>query len=99
MKRAISITSLETRRAAVGVFASLVLSLAGCHQFEEHRDSLSALNSTGRYDQVAAILDDPKTRAQYGSKNELLWQLDRGAIALALHQDDETIRLLEDAER
>lgn len=72
---------------------------AGCNSsFSRHRDQLRALHAAGMYDRAAAEMDDPKVRRLYGAKNDLLWKLDRGAVALALDDNDRTIDLLNEAE-
>ncbi len=73
--------------------------LAGCREFQQHREGIARLHAAGRYDEVARELDDPKIHAMYGSKSETLWKLDRGSTALALGQNDQAIDLLEQAER
>jgi hypothetical protein len=70
----------------------------GCREFANHRMQLGSLHASGNYDQAAATLDDPKSHDLYGKKNELLWHLDRGAIALARDDQDKAIELLEKAE-
>jgi hypothetical protein len=79
------------------LFGLLLLGVAGC-AFDDHREQLEGLYSAGRFDEAAAALDDPKVRKLYGSKAEVLWKLDRGAVALALHDGGRTISLLNDAE-
>jgi uncharacterized protein len=81
---------------ALLIFAALFL--GGCRQFQDHRTSLATLHAVGRYDQAAAVLDEPRTRQAYGDRNEVLWHLDRGAVALALGEVDQAIELLETAE-
>lgn len=56
------------------------------------------MHAAGAYQQAAAMLDDEKTQRAYGDRNEVLWHLDRGAIALAMGEDDLAIELLERAE-
>lgn len=73
--------------------------LAGCRQFQEHRLAIDELHASGRYADIAAILDDPQTQKLYGSKSRVLLDLDRGATALALNDTTTTIAKLEDAER
>lgn len=80
--------------------ALLVLIGAGCSRpFASHRDTLAGLYAAGRYDLAAAELDNPENRKLYGSKNQVLWEMDRGAVAQALHDHDTTVKLLEQAER
>lgn len=75
-----------------------MLAASGCREFANHRASLESLAATGQYSQAAAVLDDPKVRAEYGTRNEVLWELDRGTVALALKEDDAAIKLLSEAE-
>lgn len=84
--------------AAVVAVGTAVL-CSGCTQFQDHRASLASLHASGRYEQAAAILDDPETRKSYGERNEVLWHLDRGAIALAMGESDLVITHLERAEQ
>jgi hypothetical protein len=79
------------------VFGVLAAVLPGC-AFDDHRAELETLYAAGRYDRAAARLDEPEVRKLYGSKAELLWKMDRGALALALDDDDTTIALLNEAE-
>ena len=73
--------------------------LAGCSAFEDHRAALSQLAAGGHYAQAAAALDDPETRELYGNKSALLWELDRGSVALAQGHDGLAVELLERAEQ
>jgi hypothetical protein len=72
--------------------------LAGCREYENTQANLEAMYASGRFDQAAAALDDPKTRDIFGPKNDVLWKLDRGSVALALRDDTKTIEILNDAE-
>lgn len=51
------------------------------------------------YERAAEVLDDPATRRLYGERDEALWDLDRGAVALALDDHQTAFERLEDAER
>jgi uncharacterized protein len=97
-------THMSLFRLAVSVLALLLASgmaggMAGCRQFAEHREQVSVLHASGDYEAAAATLDDPRVKARYGARNEVLWQLDRAAVALAQGDNELTIRLLEEAER
>src|SRR5262245_19234653 len=82
--------------ALLGISA---IALPGCvTPFAAHRQELETLAASGAYEQAAATLDDPKTKDLYGAKNQVLWELDRGAVALALSQHDTAIDLLNRAE-
>jgi hypothetical protein len=72
--------------------------LAGCREFANQRAVLEGYASTGQYQQAAAYLDDPKVHEQYGKKNQVLWQLDRGSLAQAMGDSDDAVKLLNDAE-
>jgi hypothetical protein len=69
----------------------------GC-AFQDHRKALERMHAAGDYPAAARDLDDPSTRGLYGDKNQLLWNLDRGSVALALKDDQQCIGLLEQAE-
>ncbi len=83
--------------ALVGLIGQI--GLAGGCGMREHRDQLRALHSVGDYAQAAALMDDPKIKKGYGSRDRLLWELDRGAIALALDDHATTLDILEQAEQ
>ena len=72
---------------------------AGCSGLQDHRAVLEMMHAAGRYEQAAADLDDPATQRLYGDNSRVLWELDRGAVALALDDDDTAIELLDRAER
>lgn len=76
-----------------------IAALTGCTEFSDHRAGLAQLYQAGHYDLAAAQLDDPKVKNMYGAKNQVLWEMDRGAVALALNDYPKTISLLEQAER
>lgn len=73
--------------------------LSGCvTEFDRNRETLRQMHEQGQYQMAAAVLDDPKSRNLYDGRNELLYWLDRGAIAQALGDDALTIDLLSKAE-
>jgi hypothetical protein len=87
------------RGTLVGVLVGIAAVASGCREFQNHRMTMSSLHAVGGYAQAAAVLDDPATQRAYGDRNEVLWHLDRGAVALAMGEDDRAIELLETAER
>lgn len=98
-------TDVSTPRRRIGGVLMLmgfilpVLSVASGCAFQEHRRDLERLALAGDYRRAAAELDAPRTHSLYGDRNELLWLLDRGAVALALGEYERTIELLTRAER
>ncbi|MCW5765724.1 MAG: hypothetical protein KIT68_07090 [Phycisphaeraceae bacterium] len=87
----------RNRRWMAAVVAVGTLLAGGC-AFEGHRRELEALHATGRYDEAARVLDDQRTQGLYGRKDDLLYLLDRGAIALALDDAPGALSRLEAAE-
>jgi hypothetical protein len=85
--------------SACPIAAGVAVVLSGCTAFDDHRESLELLHAQGRYEQAAALLDNPRTRELYSSDSDVLWKLDRGAVALALGDDDTCITVLEQAEK
>lgn len=85
------------RGLAAGVAASL-FGGGGCGEFSSHREKLAGDFAGGWYAKAAKDLDDPKTVEMYGSKNRLLYLLDRGAVGLAMGDYDKAIDLLNQAE-
>jgi hypothetical protein len=53
----------------------------------------------GDFERAGRFLDEPATKEGYGERNALLWDLERGAVALWLHDYDGTVEHLEAAER
>lgn len=74
------------------------LPLGGCvTPLERDQQELESLYSTGQFQAAAEVLD--KDQSAYGSKNEVLWQLNRGSIALDTHDADRAIDVLNAAEQ
>jgi hypothetical protein len=80
------------------VLAGVSLALGGC-AFEEHREELARMHAAGRYDEAAKRLDDPKVRRLYDREDEVLWHMDRGAVALGLGDTGAALTQLEEAKR
>jgi hypothetical protein len=90
----------EFERCLVRLLTLTVLvGLVGGCGMREHREQMIALHRIGDYQQAAEILDDPAIKKGYGSRDLLLWELDRGAIALALDDHATTLDVLEQAEQ
>jgi len=82
--------------ASTWLIPSLLVS--GC-AFDHHRDGLERLAAAGMYERAAEVLDEPATRRLYGERDRALWNLDRGAVALALDDYQTAFERLEEAER
>src|SRR5690349_803437 len=94
-----SVLSQHLVRYAPAILGLAAAALTGCEAaFDQHRADLERLYSAGQFQQAAAVLDDPKTQKLYGSKNQVLWELDRGSVGLALEEDDKAVDLLNRAE-
>lgn len=89
--------SRPSRSRLAALFLCL-LPLTAC-AFRDHRSAVESAYASGRFDLAAQSLDDKNSRALYGDRNDILWKLDRGSIALALGDDPACIRHLEEAER
>lgn len=73
--------------------------LSGCvSAFQTHRSALADMHAMGDYEAIERTLDDPAVASLYDEKNGLLWEMDRGAAALALGDLDATIARLNEAE-
>jgi hypothetical protein len=84
--------------AALGA-ALAVMGLAGCQApFERHQAEIRAHLDEGRYDLIAAALDDPDNELHDRKADQLIWLLDRGTVALLLDDPDTTIDVLNQAE-
>lgn len=76
-----------------------VIGAQGCTtRFDEHRGALDRLAGTGAYAAAASSMDEAKARGMYGDRNGLLFNLDRGAVALFLGDHETAFVLLEQAE-
>lgn len=84
--------------ATILFLASLVASVCGGCQFEQHRHELERLHAGGQYRTALSVLDSPQSKDLYSSGNRLLYLLDRGALLLAEGRDGEVISTLEEAE-
>lgn len=74
--------------------------LVGCTSaFDAHRQELRADHDAGNYQRAAALLDEPGVRDEYGERNQTLWLLDRGAVALKLGDPETALQSLEEAEK
>lgn len=82
----------------LAVLVAPALAAVGCGQFRSHRRLLDDLHAEGRYAEAARILDSEPARRLYDQKSRVLWWMDRGAVALALHDDDRAVDLLSSAE-
>lgn len=88
-----------SRLLPLALLALCALALPGCvTPFDTNRVELRQLHEQGRYQQAAAVLDAPATKDLYSGRNQLLYWLDRGAVALALGDTQTTVDLLEKAE-
>ncbi|TVQ34251.1 MAG: hypothetical protein EA376_00395 [Phycisphaeraceae bacterium] len=88
----------RSRMAACMAPLLLLILLTGCSPFDSHRRSLADLHASGRYDLARDTLQTAEIADLYDEKNELLRQLDLGAVALALGDYDEAVRHLNIAE-
>jgi hypothetical protein len=86
-------------RWCVSLVAVVLAGAGGGCAFEEHRAELAQLHAVGAYGQAAALLDDPKTRSLYDTEDEVLWRMDRGAVALATGDTTRALAELEEAKR
>ncbi|MBS0192319.1 MAG: hypothetical protein U0573_06810 [Phycisphaerales bacterium] len=74
--------------------------LQGCTSpFAALSDQLRAQHQAGDFVGAAKLLDQPDTIETFGERNQLLWLLDRGGVAMALNEDATTVDKLELAER
>jgi hypothetical protein len=93
--------SLRPSRAAFFLAAAAMVALfapaPGC-SFDRHRSDLKSAFASGRFDLAAQELDKPEVIRLYGSRNRILYELDRGAVAFAQQDFDKTIEVLNQAE-
>lgn len=93
------LVALVTALLVAGPACGLVCGVAGCSELAAQRKELERLQAAGEYPQAAAYLDQPKTVDAFGEKNRLLWELERGAVALANRDASMTVSTLEQAEK
>jgi hypothetical protein len=89
--------SLRRRASFLPLFLITLAVLGGC-AFEEHRESLGTLARQGAYEEAAAALDRARAEGLYDESNELLYHLDRGAIALYLGDEEQAFERFDDVE-
>jgi len=94
---------MHARRSRLGsllALAALSGWAAGCvSAFDESRVELIRAHDRGNFEQAAQILDEANTEGLYGSKNEILWLLERGAAAAANNDTKLTLSALNRAEQ
>src|SRR5262245_44456834 len=76
--------------SGLGAILSCAVILGGC-AFQEHRKALERMHAAGDYAAAASDLDSKDTQKLYGQKNRVLLWMDRGAVALALDEDERCI--------
>ncbi len=76
----------------------ILFASAGC-AFEQHRETIGTLTRSGHLEEAAADLDRAWEKGLYDANNELLYHLDRGALALYLEQEAEAFERFEAAEQ
>jgi hypothetical protein len=60
---------------------------------------LAQLHASGNYAQAATVLDDPDVRSMYDKEDEVLWRMDRAAVALAAGDTGRALTELEEAKK
>ncbi len=81
------------------ILMALVCAASGCESaFDRHRVSLIRAHDRGDYAAAARELDHANEEMLYGSKNEVLWLLERGAAAAATGDSDLAVSALNRAE-
>lgn len=86
------------RRAGLWLAALAVAGMVpGCGAFRSHRREMERLHASGDYQGAATLLDEEEDDLY--RREQLLWHLDRGAVALATNDDDLAIEHLNEAER
>lgn len=89
------VRSLFVRALKPSICIPALLS-ASC-AFQEHRDDLARLHAAGDYRAAAVELDRLRDRF-YDDGDRLLWDLDRGAVALALGDTDAALARFQSAQ-
>jgi hypothetical protein len=97
----VKLYSPENRRLALLVVIAsaflLLPSLLGCGISREITATVDELNAKGEYAQARAYVDEHAK--DYGKRNRLLYQLDRGMLAFSAGEFSEAIQAFEKAER
>lgn len=83
----------------LGLMAAITLAL-GCESaFDRHRVGLIRAHDRGDFVEAAVLLDEANEKGRYGSKNEVLWLLERGAAAAATGDNALAVSALNRAEQ
>ncbi len=86
--------------AVAGLLGVLgVFFMSGCSNVNSLQPMLESYHARGDYAGAAQFLDSDSTQSTYGEKSKLLWQLERGTVALAQNDTDRAVALLDDAEK
>jgi hypothetical protein len=90
----------QARIFLLGLGPTLVaLGAGGCQTpFSRYQAELRGHLGQGRYDLIEEALDDPDNEIRDRKKDELLWMLDRGTVALVLDDAPTTVEILNEAE-
>jgi len=77
----------------------VALGAGGCQTpFSRYQAELRGHLGQGRYDLIEEALDDPDNELRDRKRDELLWMLDRGTVALVLDDTPTTVEILNEAE-
>lgn len=90
------LTQRVLAKLALILLAPLLLTACG---FQQHREHLALLHANGKFTEALAELDDPETQSLYDSQDQLLLDLDRGALSFYLGLDRQAFEYFESAER
>lgn len=74
-----------------------MLAMSGC-AFESHREDLRGQLDSGSWAEAAAAIDRAYDDGLYGEANALLYQLDRGTLAMVLGDHEQAFHRLDRAE-
>lgn len=82
---------------ACAATVTLLPALGGC-AFQQHREELAGYAERGDYAAAIRAIDEPRAQKMYRGGSELLYDLDRGALALASGDPRGAIEYLERAD-
>jgi uncharacterized protein len=92
-----SLTLRPVRRPALLLLAGMALLLAGCTPHRTLYPKLEALARAGEYEQAVTLVE--KNHKEYGDRNEVLYNLDRGVLYHYAGKYEESNEAFEAAER
>ena len=87
------------RSSLIVICAACIVGTTGCQGVNQLQPALANYHARADYAGAASFLDSTATQKTYGKKSRILWELERGAVALAQNDTTTAIAHLDEAEK